>query len=160
MSKIELDKQMLDTMKRQRLIREGSSTAIISKELFAQATELGMSRNEISKYSKKPDALQKLVDKKNADMIKAGNKSTDRSAHAGEKEARYTDAQYQKICKASAADWSADNDGQNMTLGDVANDLADSLLLDPKLLAYVKWKLGAEYTKSTARQSVADSIYG
>lgn len=83
------------------------------------------------------------------------------------KEPTYTDAQYKKMCKGAREDWEGDNahdkengDELDMDIGDVAYDMADSMLYDPKLLAYVKKKLGSSYSKQTAREYVADDIVG
>ena len=71
-----------------------------------------------------------------------------------------TDKQFDKMCKDAGKDWSADNDhdGGEQTLDQVAYDMADSMLYDPKVKEYVKYNLGSEYSKERACEFIADRI--
>ena len=120
-----------------------------------------MTRSEISKYSSKPDALEKLVQRKREAKWKEQDKESLKQDKQKEKETsknRLTDKQFDKICKDSASSWKDDNEDDEQSLGQVAPDIADSMLYDPKIVDYVKHKLGSGYSKQRAKEFVADSL--
>jgi hypothetical protein len=155
------------------ILTEGSSD-IITKEMFAKATKLGMSREEVAKYSKNVKGLEKKLDSLQNRTWKDEEKADRRDsaklrkdAPKEPKEASYTDAQYKKMCKGAADDWKADNDHDevngaenDMSIEDVAYDMADSMLYDPKIVAYLKKKLGSSYSREKAKEYLADDLVG
>jgi DNA-binding transcriptional MerR regulator len=144
-------------------ILEAKEDPGISPTLLARAKKAGMSIEEIRKYSKKSATLERLLDRKQESKWKEEDKVSSKKEKETAKTAKkdlLSDKEFNKICKDAASDWKDDNDDKDVTLGHVAPDLADSMLYDPKILAYVKHKLGSEYSKQNAKEFVADSIHG
>lgn len=121
---------------------------IIPKELSDRAQKAGVSIEDIRKCNT-VDQVKRLIDKKYHEKEKSEPK-----------EKGLNTAQFNKICKDAAKDWKADNDDEDLTLADVAWDLADSLLYDIKIKEYVKKKLGNDYSKDAAKEYIADTIHG
>ena len=115
-----------------------------------------------------PDDVDYFLSKQKWDREDAAmRKRWDREDAAANKKPKgmMTDKQFEKMCKDAAKDWQADNDhdkslgGHDTSLGDVALDMADNMLYDPKVKEYVKYQLGDNYNAQTAREYVADSIH-
>jgi len=129
----------------------------ISNELKDRALKY-MSIEEIRKFSKNPKGLEKKVEQ----IRWARIKDAEKAQAAKEKEEKknvpkgLTTTQFNKICKDAANDYLGDNKDQSIQ--DVGSDLADSLLYNPEILAYVKKKLGDNYSKTRAREFVADTL--
>lgn len=66
-----------------------------------------------------------------------------------------TDSQFKKLCKDTVSDCKA----SGIDIDGCAFDIADNMLYDPKVIAYVKKKLGSSYNKTTAREFVGDCLY-
>ena len=127
---------------------------IIPKELSDRAQKAGVSIEDIRKCNT-VDQVKRLIDKKYHEKEKSKPKEKSEPKEKG-----LTTAQFNKICKDAAKDWKADNKDEDLTLADVAWDLADSLLYDIKIKEYVKKKLGNEYSKDAAKEYIADTIHG
>ena len=68
-----------------------------------------------------------------------------------------TKKQFEKMCKGCRDDFEADEMG--CTLADAAYDLADSMLYDPDVKAYMK-KAYPNANNQLLREILADNIYG
>lgn len=144
----------------------------ITKEKFEKALKLGMTRDEISKFSKNPAALDRKIDsiqskkwKEDDKKIRAKEREEDREARKNEPKA-FSDEQMRKYCRRIAQDWEADNkhdaeisgEEEPYTIADVAPDLADSFFYpggEPRAYAWVQKKL-KQFKKWEVREMLAD----
>ena len=125
-----------------------------NKITWAQAQEVFVkAAKDLEKEKKKLAAAAKRAEKKLANAGKPKPKKG------------LTDAQFRKIMKDAASDWQGDN--PEVDLGDVAWDLAGSMMYDPEIDEYVRRVMAKnsgrrpeQINKNMVQEYIADSIHG
>jgi ribosome-binding protein aMBF1 (putative translation factor) len=100
---------------------------------------------------------------KENDFVKENTKKTTKPKTTKPKKKYLTEKQFQKICKDAGKDWEKDNQTEELTLDEVAYDMAESMYYDQDIRNHVINKFrhyGENPTKSKIVQMIADYIVG